>query len=324
MDELCFCLQNPLVETLVLDGLRRHVFTEQQLNFISDLIVDAKNITRLVLRNPEALGFDEYDQARVHWSRAVQKILERGSLIAFELYTSVSVDVGEFGFRTWEMLALAIEHNPRLEKLVFSIRSGGMGAFGCLALTRIVSNNTHIKSLTLDGCQWKPEAHRIPFMQAIGDSKTLKRLSMRDSTFGTGLSSDKQFADGFFADLSRLVFENVSLSSASVRPALSHNKRTKETDADLDFYVKENDRACVTRGCLLMFCLCEAPDESPLTLLRGFPFASKEFPLVSYFKEARGWVPRKAHRWAPLPLSDGKRKDAPGNAEGQSAAKRPK
>ncbi len=318
---LCHLLSDREIKEVEMDCFHPDVFALKHFDQVATAIVANKSITRLTLVSPETLGNHDDAKQQMACAEAIVKILEQGSLIEFGLRTIHDHDVKEFGDVVWGMFAGAIEHNPRLKKLTFTLKGDGVGHYSSGALTRILFNNTQIEELSLEGCHWKYEADHGRMFQQLEDNATLKHLTVSRVYFGSGYGSDAVFADKFFFSLERGVFENVSLSSVTVLPQMLHTSKAVELSTRLDGYLKENDQACMTRGCLFMFCLCEAPDDSPLAILRGFPFESEDFRLVSYVKEARGWVPRKAHRTAP---DSGKRKEAPGEAEGQSAAKRPK
>ena len=323
--KLCDLLGDKNIKEVELECFMPEVFAVEHFDQLATAIIANKNITRLTLLGPNTLGDRRHGKERMACAKAIQRILEQGSLVAFELDTDQRHHLEPFGDVIWGMFASALEHHPRLKQLTFSFspRLGGMEYSSTRALQRILFNNTQIEELILDSCTWHHKADYSRMFQQLEDNDTLKYLRVTRAHFGTKHRSDDALAYEFFSELKSGVFENTSLRSVITLPQPSHPRCARNLNSALVSYVAENYRACTTRGLVFMFCLREAPEDSPLALLRGFPFESTEFPLVSYVKEARGWVPRKAHRSAP---PDRKRKDAPSGdaAEGQSATKRSK
>ena len=323
VDSLCDLLGDQKIKSLKFECFFEDVFCTDDFDRVATAIVSNKSITHMEIKNAELLFNSENGVEQIAFADAIKKILGQGSLVAFELRQGMLDDMEEISDYVWTAFAAGIEQSPSLESLKFSIRMGGIGRRGCHALARIINNNKRIKRLVLDACCWMAETEVSKVTTAIASSNTLTHFSANQACFGTEIQSDVRAAHHFYTDLEAGVFDNCSLRSAVVLPQIFHPARAEGATRRLNYYVGENNRVRVACVLVFMFCLREAPDGSPLSLIRGFPFRFEEFPLIRYIEEAYHWAPRRA-QWTPLPAPDNKRKDAPGDAEGQSAAKRAK
>ncbi len=317
--ELCILLSDPDLKELGFEELSPTTFQPHHYRQIATAVCENTSITSLTLVTPW-LFVEEVSEAQLEGGKALERILDDGSLDEFIIITG---DVSCLCPDTWEILGKAIERNTRLTTFEF-VAPGEFSDVGNLAIASIVRNNTSIKSLKLDSYTVRRSRNIAPMMQAIAGNQTLHHLSMKRFQFGrdgTRASDAKlRVADRFCRGLEKAVFENVTLRSVILKAqSEAVIPRVMAANDLVQSDVQENEMARVMRGMVFMFCLREAPEDSPLTLLRGLPFQFEEFPMIRYINGAYQWVPRKA-----LPQPDRKRKDAPGDAEGQSAAKRPK
>ena len=309
--KLCALLSDPDLEGIELDIFRKYVFQPHHYDQLVTAICENTSIISMTLWNPSVLYWDAYPTQSA-CSIAVAEILEHGSLEQFTLLASAR----ESKFRPsfWDGIGSAIGRNRRLLDVRFH---AAVDFNACRAITSIIRINTSLESLSLDRCSFALDSDTSSMLQAIAMNQTLFHLSMEKLHFGLVGDGDPGFAHQFFLGLQRAAFDNVALSTLTMLPQREDSKLAKQTSERARQYAAENDEACITRGLVFMFCIREVPEDRPLAILRGFPFQSEDFPMIRYINEARGWVPRKA-------LGYNKRKEAPGDVEGQSAAKRPK
>ncbi len=313
MKKLCALLSDPDLERIKMGIFRPYVFEAHHYNQLAIAICENTSITSMTLTDPTVLYQDD-DPGQAACSIAVARILKRGSLNEFIL--SCRTRESKFRPSFWDGIGDAIGRNRSLTSVKFISLVVDFNT--CRAITSIIHINTSLEGLCLDGCSFALDSDTSSMIQAIPKNRTLAHLSMTDLHFGIVAPGDPGFAHRFFVELHRAAFDNVALSTLTVLPQSQQDPRQAEqTDRAARKYAVENDATCVTRGLVFMFCIREVPEDRPLALLHGFPFESEDFPMVSYIKKARGWVPRKD------PVGN-KRKDAPGDAEGQSAAKRAK
>ncbi len=311
VDELCVLLREPGIKELLCVDLQSKSFEAYHYYQIATAVCESTTITSLILEDPWVLCVTTGEASA--FCEAIEMILDNGLLNKFRINATSSY-TGYYPPEVWDALEEAIERNTSLTTVEFTLGGRrGFGSFGSQAIARIISNNASFGRLGLDGCTFARRRHITPIMQAIAEDRTLNHLSMTQLYFGRNRNvDDHRVADRFYRRLEEAVCNNATLSWVDVTPQDVYLQTARQSEIVLRRHVKENR---VTRLSVFMFCLREAPEGSPFTLLRGLPFQFEEFPLVRYINE---WVSRKA-----LP-PDRKRKDAPSDAEGQSAAKRAK